>query len=72
MNFLGQRKSGYLCISLLFAELGDVSRKNTFRGDLKSAVWWYQNVLLIHTDFAKGFPKKSEKDKENYQFQGFF
>lgn len=71
MNFLGQRKSGHLCISLLFAELGDISHKNIFWGDLKSAVWWYQNVLQTHTDFAKGFQKNLKRIKKITSFSFF-
>lgn len=45
--------------------------KMLFWEDLKSAVCWYQTVLQINADFAKSLQKKSEKDKENYQFHLF-
>lgn len=61
MDFLGQQKSGYLCVSVLFSELGDVSRKNAFLGDLASAAWWHWSVLQTHTDFCKGFSENLKR-----------
>lgn len=60
---LGQPKSGCLCVSALFRALGDVPRKNTFWGDMKSALWWYQDVLQIDTDLAEGFKTQGEEKK---------
>lgn len=71
MNFLGQWKSGYPCVSLLFAERGDGSRKNTFRGVLKRAVGGTRTFRKYGRILKRLLQKKSEKDEENYQFQVF-
>lgn len=71
MNFLGQRKPGYLCISLLLAELGDGCRKNAFLGRLEKCSLLVPDCFANKCRFCKEFAKRSEKDKENYRFHLF-